>query len=444
MSRSKYLVMILALAMILVMLGVAPVQAAYNLVWSDEFNGTSVDTSKWVFETGNNGGWGNGELEYYQAANATVSGGILTITAKKENVGGCSYTSTRMKTAGKFSFTYGKAEARLLIPKGKGLWPAFWMLGNSINSGTVWPDCGEVDIMEHVNTDDNCVGTIHWNSGGGHAQYGQSIAVSNIATWHTYSIEWTSSYIRWFVDGVQYCEANILNNINNTGCFHKPFFFLLNLAVGGAWPGSPDGTTPFPAQYQIDYVRVYQDNGTPVATPTTTPGVTPTATKTPTPAPTTSGTVGSATWYLFNQTVSGVTPAGQNMQTAKSGTTGWQPTKSITTTSSYWYGTPLSGTYNAGTWTFVLWTNNPGTSSQVKVDVYKVNSDGGGAVLIASQTKEAGTSGGGNHATTYTFSGIGAQTLSNQRLMVKITKSSGTDLTMAYNTNDFPTRLVTP
>jgi beta-glucanase (GH16 family) len=276
MLKSRYLFLILALVLAMVMLGVAPAQAAYNLVWSDEFNGSSVDTSKWVFETGNNGGWGNGELEYYQAANATVSGGILTITAKKENVGGCSYTSTRMKTAGKYSFTYGKAEARLLIPKGKGLWPAFWMLGNSINSGTPWPDCGEVDIMEHINTDDNCVGTIHWNSGSGHASYGLSKAVSNIATWHTYSIEWTSAYIRWFVDGVQYCEANILNNINNTGCFHKPFFFLLNLAVGGAWPGNPDGSTPFPSQYQIDYVRVYQDTGG-----GTTPGPTPTATRTP-------------------------------------------------------------------------------------------------------------------------------------------------------------------
>jgi hypothetical protein len=152
----------------------------------------------------------------------------------------------------------------------------------------------------------------------------------------------------------------------------------------------------------------------------------------------------SATWYLFNQAVSGVTPAGQDLQTAKSGTTGWQPTKSITTTSAYWYSTAINGTYNAGTYTFVLWTNNPGSSSQVTVEIYKVNNDGSGATLVSSQTKEAGTSGGGNHPTTYTYSGIAAVALSNQRLMVKITKASGVDLTMAYNTNDFPTRLVTP
>jgi beta-glucanase (GH16 family) len=138
-----------------------------------------VNTGKWAFETGNNGGWGNNELEYYQSANATVSGGILTITAKKENVGGCSYTSSRMKTSGKFSFTYGKVEARLQVPQGQGYWPAFWMLGNNINSGTAWPACGEIDIMECVNTTSTCVGTIHWDNNG-HVSYGNSRAVSGM------------------------------------------------------------------------------------------------------------------------------------------------------------------------------------------------------------------------------------------------------------------------
>ncbi len=191
----------------------------------------------------------------------------------------------------------------------------------------------------------------------------------------------------------------------------------------------------------------------PPATATPTPTrlpvtATPTPTRPPTtvtPTPTPGGTLASATWYLFNQAVSGVSPAGQGMQTTNSATTGWQPTKAITTTASYWYSdATINGTYNAGSWTFVLWTNNPGSSSQVTVEIYKVNSDGSGAVLIASQTNEAGTSATGNHATTYTFSNLSAVSLNNQRLMLKISKASGVDCTMAYNTNDFSSRVVTP
>ncbi len=218
-------------------------------------------------------------------------------------------------------------------------------------------------------------------------------------------------------------------------------------------------------------IKVYGSSGSTTPTPTQTPTVTPTATPTPTVTPTPSSTPGPTstatlptetptvtptatpgptgaplptTWYLFNQSVSGVSPAGQNLQDTNSSTTGWQPTRSITTTAAYWYSPVINGTYNAGTYTFVLWTNNPGSSSQVRVDIYKVNSNGGGATLIASQTKEAGTSAGGNHATTYTLSGIGAVGFSNQRLMVKLTKASGVDCTMGYNTNDFPTRIETP
>lgn len=179
--------------------------------------------------------------------------------------------------------------------------------------------------------------------------------------------------------------------------------------------------------------------------PTVTPTVTPTIvlpTATPTTPP--GGTFASTTWYLFNQSSTGVTPAGQNLQTTNSSLTGWQPTIKITTTSAYWYSPILNGIYNTGSWSFVLWSNNPGSSSTVSVELYKVNTDGSGAVLITSQSKEAGTSGGGNHATTYTFSNLATVSLNNQRLMVKITKTAGTDLTMAYNTNDFPTKLITP
>jgi beta-glucanase (GH16 family) len=243
-----------------------PAKQTWNLVWSDEFDGSSVNTSNWNFETGG-GGWGNNELEYYtNGANASVSGGILTITAKRENVGGMAYTSTRMTTQNKRSWTYGKIESRIALPSGQGLWPAFWMLGTNIGS-VGWPLSGEIDVMEHINTIPTINGTIHWDSGG-HVSYGGTVNNSSITAYHTYTVEWTSSEIRWYQDGAQYATANILNNINSTEEFHRPFFLLLNLAVGGAWPGNPDGSTPFPSTMRVDYVRVYQQGGAPAPTAT--------------------------------------------------------------------------------------------------------------------------------------------------------------------------------
>lgn len=236
----------------------------YNLVWSDEFNGSSVNTSDWNFETGGSG-WGNNELQYYRAENATVSGGFLTITAKKESFGGRNYTSARMTTAGKRTFTYGKMEARLQIPMGSGLWPAFWMLGSSIGSGTGWPYCGEIDIMEHINTENQTHGTIHWQGPNGYSNYGGAVS-TNPANFHVYSVEWTPSEIKWFLDGAQYHVANIQNGINSTQEFHSPFFFLLNLAVGGNWPGFNIDESKLPARYVVDYVRAYQLGNTPPPT----------------------------------------------------------------------------------------------------------------------------------------------------------------------------------
>jgi beta-glucanase (GH16 family) len=226
----------------------------YQLVWSDEFNGTSVDPTNWIFETGG-GGWGNNELEYYQASNATVSNGNLVITAKKQRVGANAYTSARMKTQGLRQFTYGRIEARIKMPVVKGLWPAFWMLGSNITT-VGWPQCGETDIMEHINTDSLNYGTIHWYNNG-NASSGGSIVTSPSA-YHVYDVEWTSTAITWHIDGVQYYTANISNGINNTGAFQNPFFIILNLAVGGNWPGKTIDTTKLPASMYVDYVRVYQ------------------------------------------------------------------------------------------------------------------------------------------------------------------------------------------
>lgn len=232
----------------------------WQLVWSDEFtNGISSD---WVFETGA-GGWGNNELQYYRRENATVQNGQLVITAKRENYGGSAYTSTRMKTQGKKSWKYGKIEARIAMPAFQGVWPAFWMLGDNISS-VGWPSCGEIDIMEHVNTGGQSFGTIHWaNADGSHAEYSGNTNVGSVTAYHVYTVEWTSSAIKWFIDGVKFHEANIANGVNSTNELHGNFFILLNMAIGGNWPGFAVDNNSFPANMYVDYVRVYQDNGTP-------------------------------------------------------------------------------------------------------------------------------------------------------------------------------------
>lgn len=238
--------------------------ASYQLVWSDEFNGNSLDTSKWNYEigTGDNG-WGNAELQYYtnRAENASVYDGVLHINARREDYNGSQYTSARIQTYGKFNFTYGRVEARLQIPKGNAFWPAFWLLGSNYTT-SAWPSCGEIDIMEHVNYEDNTNGHLHWGANsnvgnsGYHADYGNASYVNNITEWHVYSIEWTSQYIKWFVDDVEYQTVDI------TGWdmeeFHHDYFIILNFAVGGYWPQWNVNEAEFPASFNVDYVRVYQ------------------------------------------------------------------------------------------------------------------------------------------------------------------------------------------
>ena len=229
----------------------------WQLVWQDEFtNGISAD---WVFETGTgSGGWGNNELQYYRRENATVSNGQLVITARREPFGGMQYTSARMKTQGRKSWKYGKIEARIAMPSFQGVWPAFWMLGDNITS-VGWPACGEIDVMEHVNTGGAVHGTIHWSdNNNNYANYGGQTSTT-ITNFHLYTIEWDASLIKWYVDGVKYHEVNIANGINGTSEFHNNFFILLNMAIGGNWPGFTIDNNAFPANMYVDYVRVYQN-----------------------------------------------------------------------------------------------------------------------------------------------------------------------------------------
>lgn len=230
-------------------------QAQWQLVWSDEFHGSI--SPDWVFETGNGiNGWGNNELQYYRRENATVENDALVITAKREDYQGYRYTSSRMTTQGTRNVRYGRIEARIKLPAKMGLWPAFWMLGSNINS-VGWPACGELDIMEQVNTAPDVYGSVHWQVNGSQADYSNHMSTT-VGDWHVYAVEWDPTTIKWFVDGTQYNAFNITNGTGGTGAFQNPFFMILNLAVGGSWPGFNIDDASLPAKMYVDYVRVYQ------------------------------------------------------------------------------------------------------------------------------------------------------------------------------------------
>ncbi|MEW1720401.1 family 16 glycosylhydrolase [Streptomyces sp. NPDC093109] len=249
----------------------AATAAAAAVTFSDDFNGpagSAVDGSKWQIETGDN--VSNHERQYYTAGNnnAALDGqGNLVITARRENpanyacwYGRCEYTSSRLNTAGRFTSTYGHVEARMKVPRGRGMWPAFWMLGADIGS-VGWPNSGEIDVMENVGHEPGTVhGTLHgpgYSGGGGiGAAYtlpgGQAFADA----FHTFAVDWTPGAITWSVDGTVYQRRTPADLGGRAWVFDKPFFLILNLAVGGDWPGDPDGATTFPQQLVVDYVRV--------------------------------------------------------------------------------------------------------------------------------------------------------------------------------------------
>lgn len=233
-----------------------------TLIWHDEFNGASL-SSDWTYDIGTgNWGWGNNELQYYKQDNAVVSDGLLTITAKNETFNTSNYTSSRIKTQGINSWKYGRIDVRAALPFGQGLWPAIWMLGDNITS-VGWPDCGEIDIMELIGGDganDRTVhGTVHWSNNGSHAQYGGSKSLTSgkfADEFHVFSITWDSNSIHWLLDNVEYHVID--TSPSEMSEFREKFFIILNVAVGGNWPGSPDASTTFPQKMFVDYVRVFQ------------------------------------------------------------------------------------------------------------------------------------------------------------------------------------------
>ena len=248
----------------------APAALSWNIVWSDEFNGTAINPNVWVFETGNNNGWGNSELEYYTARsqNAFVGGGLLHIVARQESYGGFNYTSARMKSEGHFSKAYGRFEFRARLPRGLGYWPALWLLGSNITS-VGWPACGEIDLMENNgNVLDKVQGTLHYSDASNHPlqETGYYIFANgdSVTNFHNYMLEWSTNVIRWYVDDRLYETQTSWSS--STGSypapFNQPFFIVMNLAIGGAYLGNPstntiNATTAFPGEMLLDYVRVW-------------------------------------------------------------------------------------------------------------------------------------------------------------------------------------------
>ena len=236
----------------------------YNLVWNDEFDGPGLNENFWRFELGNgcpNCGWGNNELQYYRRENASVEGGVLKIEAREEKYSGSNYTSARIISQNLKSFKYGRVDVRALLPKGQGIWPAIWMLGNNINS-VGWPACGEIDIMEMVGgsgKENTSHGTLHYEIDGEHVYHGGSKTLSSGTLndeYHVFSIVWDKDRIKWYLNNAEYYSADISSD--DLSEFHQEFFFILNVAVGGNWPGSPDQTTVFPQKMNVDYIRVFQ------------------------------------------------------------------------------------------------------------------------------------------------------------------------------------------
>ncbi len=237
-----------------------------ELVWSDEFDGDSVSTENWVYETGADG-WGNNELQNYTSSgNAEVGNGILNIIAKKEKSGTANYSSARLNS--KKSFTYGRFEFRAKMPdlKGKGIWPALWMLGANITS-VGWPACGEIDIMEYVSYIPNTThfsihSTANNHVNGTQVTSGPLPLATIEEEFHTYGFLWTSTYLKFYLDDVDNIKLAFVrppNSSSDNWPFSQPFYFLMNIAVGGNWGGAEGvDDTIFPAVMEVDYVRVYQ------------------------------------------------------------------------------------------------------------------------------------------------------------------------------------------
>lgn len=393
------------------------------LDWQEEFDGTALDTTVWTHDLGA-GGWGNNESEYYKRENAVVKDGYLTITARREAMGDAPYTSSRIQSSRKKSFTYGRFEMRAKLPGTQGMWPAFWLLGNSCNSwnlygGNVdWPRCGEIDIMEMIgglsdgSGDYTTHGTLHYvdkNNVNPMPSFAYRNASKLSADFHTYRIDWTPQSFTWYIDGIAYGTKLISADMQ---AFHKPHFMLLNLAVGGQWGGWADRSTVFPQTFVVDYVRHYTR-----AWPTkgTAPGL-------------------PSTWHLSQDPY---------LNAAAGTTTGAQPIVTLGNAPLSWYTPYLTGTFDAGAWSATLWTLSSGGSTPVRARLYRRTS-AGAETLMGETSANPATSASGNHATRFNFANLPAVTLAGESVRLEFTKLSGPSLSLVVNGNDFDSQLSMP
>nr|5WUT_A Chain A, ULam111 [Flavobacterium sp.]5WUT_B Chain B, ULam111 [Flavobacterium sp.] len=230
-----------------------------KLVWEEHFNGKELDTKNWNFELGDgcpNCGWGNSERQLYTKTNHKMENGKLVITAKKE---GTQYTSTRITTQGKKEFQYGYIEARAKLPVGKGIWPAFWMLGSNIKT-VGWPQCGEIDILEYVGKEPHMVFTsLHTTASHGNTINTKRTRIDTIEQgFHLYAIDWTKDKMDFFVDNILVYTFNPTDKTEAIWPYDQPFYFIINMAIGGNFGGPEVDDAIFPQDFSIDYIKVYQ------------------------------------------------------------------------------------------------------------------------------------------------------------------------------------------
>ncbi len=244
----------------------------YQLVWSDEFEGNKLDSSKWEYMIGDGtayglpSGWGNNEQQWYTDKNITIENGKLVITALKENISEKNYSSCRIRTLNKGDWTYGRFEFRAKFPIGQGIWPAIWMMPTDNEYGG-WAASGEIDIVEYLGHEPNVVyGTLHYGGiwpNNTESRSSKQISKGNFHDdFHDFALEWENGEMRWYVDGEKYGTQNSwwtsASGASFPAPFDKNFYLIINLAIGGNWPGSPDDSTQFPQRFELEYVRVYQ------------------------------------------------------------------------------------------------------------------------------------------------------------------------------------------
>jgi len=269
------------LALLVLMLPASPdIQASshpedWELTWSDEFDGKEIDKAKWKYDVGGHG-FGNNEQQFYtdRGDNSFLEDGALVIKAQAERYQNRSYTSAKLQS--RAAWTYGRFEFRVKLPRGKGVWPAIWMMPSDLKKYGGWPQCGEIDILEQLGHEPNRVyGTLHFGNPHPASGKGASVALkqgSLVDDWHEFALEWYPGELRWFVDGELYQVQNDWFTSGGGGAawpapYDRDFYLQLNVAVGGGWPGNPDATTVFPQVLRVDYIRVFRSKRTPSLRP---------------------------------------------------------------------------------------------------------------------------------------------------------------------------------